>query len=268
MRGGAARSTQKGFGAANARPSFASSPVLQVEPADLSKLREMTMTETSRPGGPELYELTYMSMWTKLRPGARALLAGAAPLAELLIYTMGGKRYAIEMARLLDPTGTLLSPGRNIISAPDSRTAGAKDLDVVLGAAPGVLILDDTPAVWRRHAANVIVAERYHFFPASARGHGVADVDAVAWLRRGGDEAESDGVCAALLRVIQQAHAAFFAPPPPGGGGEGSDAAGGRDVRLLLRAMRARVLAGCVLVFTHGARREACMPCAHTGRRC
>lgn len=216
----------------------------QIDEASLAQLHAMTATETARPGGPELYDLRYMRMWTKLRPGARALLAGAAPLAEIMVYTMGDRAYAVEMARLLDPEGALLRRGR-LISAPDSRTAGSKDLDIVLGSAPGVLILDDTPAVWRRHAANVIVAERYHFFPASSRGHGADPTRSC--LARDADEDESDGVMAALLRVIREAHAAFF-------DGVACDAdAASRDVRPILAAMRAKLLAGCVIVFSHGA---------------
>ena len=210
----------------------------------MEKLRAMTLTEEARPGGPELYELRYMRMWTKLRPGARALLAAAAPIAEVMVYTMGDRAYAVEMARLLDPEGALLRPGR-LIAAQDSRTAGAKDLDVVLGAAPGALILDDTPSVWPRHADNVIRADRYHFFPASARGHG--GDPATSCLARNMDEGEADGVMAALTRVVRQVHAAFF---------DGSDGAD-RDVRPLLRSIRADVLRGCVLVFSHGATMRA-----------
>ena len=216
---------------------------LQIDEASLAQLHAMTATETDRPGGPELYDLRYMRMWTKLRPGARALLAGAAPLAEIMVYTMGDRAYAVEMARLLDPAGTLLRRGR-LISAPDSSTAGRKDLDIVLGSAPGVLILDDTPAVWRRHAANVIVADRYHFFPASSRGHGADPTR--SWLARSSDEDEGDGVMAALLRVVRDVHAQFF-------DGVASDAdAAQRDVRPILAAMRAKVLAGCIIVFSHG----------------
>jgi RNA polymerase II C-terminal domain phosphatase-like 3/4 len=209
----------------------------------LAQLHAMTATETARPGGPELYDLRYMRMWTKLRPGARALLAGAAPLAEIMVYTMGDRAYAVEMARLLDPGGALLRRGR-LISAPDSRTAGSKDLDIVLGSAPGVLILDDTPAVWKRHAANVIVADRYHFFPASSRGHGADPTRSC--LARSTDEDEGDGVMTALLRVVREVHASFF-------DGVADDAdAQQRDVRPILAALRAKVLAGCIIVFSHG----------------
>jgi RNA polymerase II C-terminal domain phosphatase-like 3/4 len=222
----------------------------------------MTLHEEARPGGPELYDLRYMRMWTKLRPGARALLAGASPLTEIMVYTMGDRAYAVEMARLLDPGGGLLRRGR-LIAAPDSRTSGLKDLDVVLGAASAVLILDDTPGVWRRHADNVITAERYHFFPCSPRGHG-GDASQ-SWLANSADEDEADGVLAALLRVIQRVHAAFF----DGDGGALATAPEQRDVRPLLRGLRSAVLQSCVLVFSHGAwraphRLPACPPaCPH-----
>ena len=214
----------------------------------MAQLHAMTATETARPNGPELYDLRYMRMWTKLRPGARALLTGAAPLAEIMVYTMGDRAYAVEMARLLDKEGAVLRPGR-LISAPDSRTAGRKDLDIVLGSAPGVLILDDTPAVWRRHASNVIVADRYHFFPASSRGHG-ADPSRT-WLARAADEDENDGVMTALLRVVREVHAKFFE-----GVSDGGVAAADRDVRPILAALRAQVLAGCVIVFSHGTAQQ------------
>ena len=219
----------------------------------MAQLHAMTATETARPNGPELYDLQYMRMWTKLRPGARALLTGAAPLAEIMVYTMGDRAYAVEMARLLDKEGAVLRPGR-LISAPDSRTAGRKDLDIVLGSAPGVLILDDTPAVWRRHASNVIVADRYHFFPASARGHG--GDPARSWLARAADEDENDGVMTALLRVVREVHAKFFEGVSDGA------AAADRDVRPILAALRAQVLAGCIIVFSHGAEQRVGAYCA------
>jgi RNA polymerase II C-terminal domain phosphatase-like 3/4 len=225
----------------------------------------MTLHEEARPGGPELYDLRYMRMWTKLRPGARALLAGASPLAEIMVYTMGDRAYAVEMARLLDPGGSLLRRGR-LIAAPDSRTSGLKDLDVVLGAASAVLILDDTPGVWRRHADNVITAERYHFFPCSPRGHG-GDASQ-SWLANAADEDEADGVLAALLRVIQRVHAAFFDGSGGGGGGALANAPEQRDVRPLLRGLRSAVLRGCVLVFSRGARAPpACLCAPPAGRR-
>lgn len=196
---------------------------------------------------PELYDLRRVRLWTKLRPGARALLAAAGRLCELTVYTMGDSGYAAEMAALLDPGGSLLRRGR-LIAASDSSTSGIKDLDVVLGDVASAIILDDTPAVWRRHAANVVAADRYHYFPSSARGHGRSED--ISWLSRLGDEDAADGIMAALSRLITRTHAAFF----DGIGAGGPEAAAvpleARDVRDVLRAQRSAVLRGLCLVFT------------------
>ena len=62
----------------------------------------------------ELFCLTHMAMWTKLRPGLRPFLARMRTLYEMAIYTHGDRPYAAEMARLIDPTGSLF--GGRIIS--------------------------------------------------------------------------------------------------------------------------------------------------------
>ena len=62
----------------------------------------------------ELYCLLHMAMWTKLRPGLRPFLALLRPLYEMAIYTHGDRPYAAEMARLIDPQGTLF--GGRVIS--------------------------------------------------------------------------------------------------------------------------------------------------------
>jgi len=163
---------------------------------------------------------------------------------------MGDKGYAAEMARLLDPGGALLRPGR-LISAQDCSTGGVKSLDVVLGGAAVCVILDDSPSVWRVHSANVVAPDRYHFFPGSAQAHG--ESAAGSHLARGSDEAAPDGTLFALSRLIRRLHAAMF---DGDGGGRG-----GGDVRPLLRAERRRVLAGCRLLFSgivpRGGRAEA-----------
>ena len=53
--------------------------------------------------------LRHLALFTKLRPRVHAFLRAASRLCQLYIYTMGDKRYAAEMAHLLDPSGDLFS---------------------------------------------------------------------------------------------------------------------------------------------------------------
>jgi RNA polymerase II C-terminal domain phosphatase-like 3/4 len=84
----------------------------------------------------------------------------ASELYELHVYTMGNKAYATEMAKLLDPTGTLFA-GR-VISKGDEVDGldKSKDLDGVLGMESAVVIIDDSSRVWPHHRENLIVVER------------------------------------------------------------------------------------------------------------
>eukprot|EP00965_Chrysotila_dentata_P094587 3127440-Pleurochrysis_carterae.AAC.1 len=73
-------------------------------------------------------------MLTKLRPGVRAFLKGLSSMYELHVYTMGAKRYAAEMVKLLDPDGRLGLRGTDrVIGKEDSTAKHLKSLDVVIG---------------------------------------------------------------------------------------------------------------------------------------
>lgn len=91
----------------------------------------------------------------------------ASKLYELHLYTMGNKLYATEMAKLLDPKGTLFH-GRVISKGDegdpfdgDERVPKSKDLDGVLGMESAVVIIDDSVRVWPHNKHNLIVVERY-----------------------------------------------------------------------------------------------------------
>ncbi|RWW55893.1 hypothetical protein BHE74_00037441 [Ensete ventricosum] len=91
----------------------------------------------------------------------------ASKLYELHLYTMGNKLYATEMAKVLDPTGSLFS-GRVISRGDDGDTLNAdervpksKDLDGVLGMESAVVIIDDSVRVWPHNKLNLIVVERF-----------------------------------------------------------------------------------------------------------
>lgn len=89
----------------------------------------------------------------------------ASKLYELHVYTMGNKVYATEMAKVLDPTGTLfagrvISKGDEADVDGDDRPPKSKDLDGVLGMESAVVIIDDSARVWPHHRHNLIVVER------------------------------------------------------------------------------------------------------------
>ena len=64
---------------------------------------------------------------------------------DMYIYTMGDKAYAIEIAKLLDPTNVYF-PSK-VISNSDCTQQHQKGLDVILGAESVAVILDDTEYV-------------------------------------------------------------------------------------------------------------------------
>eukprot|EP00250_Pteridium_aquilinum_P016627 c23204_g1_i1 orf=867-5330(-) len=191
----------------------------------------------------ELYRFQHMGMWTKLRPGIWNFLARASNLYELHVYTMGNKAYATEMAKLLDPTGTLFA-GRVIskgddgdIVDGDERPPKSKDLDGVLGMESAVVIIDDSARVWPHHRHNLIVVERYMYFPCSRKQFGLPGP---SLLEVGHDEREQDGMLASALMVIEKIHYNFFSNPR----------LHEVDVRDILALEQRRVLAGCKLVFS------------------
>ena len=197
------------------------------EPPGMDPLTEspVSMSDTHFPGcSPPLkhtYCLRHLALFTKLRPSAHAFLRAASELCQLYIYTMGDKRYAAEMACLLDPGGTLF--GGRIISNQESTNARVKDLDIVLGADSAVLIVDDTDRVWPNNLRNLIKVDRYHFFKQSALGFRQpgASVAEKNWRDEGdnGTRAQLRDV----LLVIASAHRLFFA---------GTDASGKADEAL------------------------------------
>ncbi|KAH7276279.1 hypothetical protein KP509_39G000800 [Ceratopteris richardii] len=213
-----------------------------------TKLQANELTERSKfskegSNRRELYRFQHMGMWTKLRPGIWNFLARASHLYELHVYTMGNKAYATEMAKLLDPTGTLFA-GRVIskgddgdIVDGDERPPKSKDLDGVLGMESAVVIIDDSARVWPHHRHNLIVVERYMYFPCSRKQFGLPGP---SLLEVGHDEREQDGMLASALAVIEKIHYNFFSNPR----------LHEVDVRDILAMEQRRVLSGCKLVFS------------------
>ncbi|CAL4981071.1 unnamed protein product [Urochloa decumbens] len=190
-----------------------------------------------------LYCLHHMNMWTKLRPGIWNFLEKASKLFELHLYTMGNKLYATEMAKVLDPTGTLFA-GRVISRGDDGdpfdsdeRVPKSKDLDGVLGMESAVVIIDDSIRVWPHNRHNLIVVERYTYFPCSRRQFGLPGP---ALLELDVDERPEDGTLASSFAVIERIHRNFFSHPN----------LNEADVRSILAAEQQKILAGCRIVFS------------------
>lgn len=199
-----------------------------------------------------LFRLPNIRMWTKLRPGIWQFLDRASKLYELHVYTMGSRVYATEMTKILDPTGKLFA-GR-VISKGDEVDVGgfgisskSKDLDGVMGMESSAIVIDDTEKMWPHHRPNLIVVERYTYFPCSRRQFGLAGP---SLFEIDHDEGPEDGMLASTLRVIEEIHNDFFS----------KKLLSEVDVRDLLATKQHRVLMGCRIVFSRVFPMEEAQP--------
>ncbi|KAF5449255.1 hypothetical protein F2P56_029721 [Juglans regia] len=190
-----------------------------------------------------LFRFPHMGMWTKLRPGIWTFLEKASKLFELHLYTMGNKLYATEMAKVLDPKGVLFA-GRVISRGDDGdlidgdeRVPKSKDLEGVLGMESAVVIIDDSVRVWPHNKLNLIVVERYTYFPCSRRQFGLLGP---SLLEIDHDERPEEGTLASSLGVIERIHQNFFS----------HHSLDEVDVRNILAAEQRKILSGCRIVFS------------------
>ncbi|KAH0709471.1 hypothetical protein KY284_010898 [Solanum tuberosum] len=219
-----------------------SAKFVEIDPVHEEILRKKEEQDREKPCR-HLFRFPHMGMWTKLRPGIWNFLEKASNLFELHLYTMGNKLYATEMAKLLDPKGDLFA-GRVISRGDDGdpfdgdeRVPKSKDLEGVLGMESAVVIIDDSVRVWPHNKLNLIVVERYIYFPCSRRQFGLPGP---SLLEIDHDERPEDGTLASCLGVIQRIHQNFFAH-------RSIDEA---DVRNILATEQKKILAGCRIVFS------------------
>ncbi|RZC60307.1 hypothetical protein C5167_022067 [Papaver somniferum] len=218
-----------------------SAKFIEIDPVHQELLR---MKEEKERGKSQrhLFRFPHMGMWTKLRPGVWNFLEKASKLYELHLYTMGNKRYATEMAKLLDPSGALFS-GRVISRGDDGESLDGderpkiKDLDGVLGMESAVVIIDDSVRVWPHYKLNMIAVERYIYFPCSRRQFGLLGP---SLLEVGHDERSENGTLASSLAVIERIHRTFFS----------HQCLKNLDVRNILASEQKKILAGCRIVFS------------------
>ncbi|KAB1207718.1 RNA polymerase II C-terminal domain phosphatase-like 3 [Morella rubra] len=214
----------------------------EVDPVHDEILRKKEEQDREKPHR-HLFRFPHMGMWTKLRPGIWTFLEKASKLYELHLYTMGNKLYATEMAKVLDPKGVLFA-GRVISRGDDGdlidgdeRVPKSKDLEGVLGMESAVVIIDDSVRVWPHNKLNLIVVERYTYFPCSRRQFGLLGP---SLLEIDHDERQEDGTLASSLAVIERLHQNFFSH-------QSLDEV---DVRNILAAEQRKILTGCRIIFS------------------
>ena len=201
---------------------------IQAEGVRASSTPASSFGETHR----SLHRLAESGLWTKTRPGVRTFLRKAACLFEIHICTAGSQAYAERMRSLLDPTRELVR-GSVVGLATFDRFGVPEPGEVVKtmarelrGSEPVAVVLDDTAAVWPGHAENLIVCERYVYFPSCARKFGNVTP---SLLERRVDESADRGMLATVFDVLRRVHADFFARR-----------AAARELRLRTEAREAR----------------------------
>ncbi|MED6219583.1 hypothetical protein PIB30_037117 [Stylosanthes scabra] len=194
-----------------------SAKFVEVDPVHDEILRKKEEHDREKPQR-QLFRFPHMGMWTKLRPGIWNFLEKASKLYELHLYTMGNKLYATEMAKVLDPKGVLFN-GRVISRGDDT------DSD------------DDSARVWPHNKLNLIVVERYTYFPCSRRQFGLPGP---SLLEIDHDERPEDGTLASSLAVIERIHQNFFSSP----------SLHEVDVRNILASEQRKILGGCTILFS------------------
>uniref|UniRef100_A0A7N0TMQ7 protein-serine/threonine phosphatase n=2 Tax=Kalanchoe fedtschenkoi TaxID=63787 RepID=A0A7N0TMQ7_KALFE len=214
----------------------------EIDPVHEDLLRKKEEQDREKPFR-HLFRFPHMGMWTKLRPGIWNFLEKASKLFELHLYTMGNKLYASEMAKVLDPKGVLFA-GRVISKGDDGevidgddRVSKTKDLEGVLGMESSVVIIDDSIRVWPHNKLNLIVVERYIYFPCSRWQFGLPGP---SLLEIDHDERPEDGTLASSLSVIERLHKNFFSHR------DLDDV----DVRAILATEQRKILSGCRIVFS------------------
>ncbi|GAV55962.1 hypothetical protein ZYGR_0AZ01340 [Zygosaccharomyces rouxii] len=100
--------------------------------------------------------------FVKVRPGLREFFAQVAPLYEMHIYTMATRAYALEIAKIIDPDGSLF--GDRILSRDENGSLTQKSLERLFPTDQSlVIVIDDRGDVWN-WCSNLIKVVPYNFF--------------------------------------------------------------------------------------------------------
>lgn len=101
--------------------------------------------------------------YIKMRPGLLEFLEKMADIFELHVYTMGTRAYALNIAKLVDPTQKLF--GNRVISRDENGSMTAKSLQRLFPVSTNmVVVIDDRADVWPHNRPNLIKVTPYDFF--------------------------------------------------------------------------------------------------------
>ncbi|KAI2634457.1 hypothetical protein GGS21DRAFT_539312 [Xylaria nigripes] len=101
--------------------------------------------------------------YIKLRPGLMEFLERMAEIFELHVYTMGTRAYALNIAKIVDPTQKLF--GNRVISRDENGSMTAKSLQRLFPVSTNmVVVIDDRADVWPHNRQNLIKVSPYDFF--------------------------------------------------------------------------------------------------------
>lgn len=100
--------------------------------------------------------------YVKVRPGLKEFFDKVAPLFEMHIYTMATRAYALEIAKIIDPDGSLF--GDRILSRDENGSITQKSLERLFPTDQSmVVVIDDRGDVWN-WCPNLIKVVPYNFF--------------------------------------------------------------------------------------------------------
>lgn len=100
--------------------------------------------------------------YVKLRPGLKEFFEAVSPHFEMHIYTMATRSYALEIAKIIDPTGELF--GDRILSRDENGSLTTKSLERLFPMDQSmVIVIDDRGDVWNWFE-NLIKVVPYNFF--------------------------------------------------------------------------------------------------------
>jgi RNA polymerase II subunit A-like phosphatase len=101
--------------------------------------------------------------YIKMRPGLKEFLNKISEMYELHVYTMGTRAYAMNIAKIVDPTKKLF--GDRIISRDENGSITSKNLARLFPVdTKMVVIIDDRADVWPKNRPNLIKVVPYDFF--------------------------------------------------------------------------------------------------------